>query len=824
MKKLLLFISLLTSSSTIHAQHTWKRMTTNDGLSSDTVSAVYAETATKTIAACGQNLHIIENGVITSTLTDPDAPSQKKIDRIFKDSQGRYWVSYEFSGEKSLFTGNNIQHINPPNGTGNYSVKGFAELNNEVLMSFQSSSGNYTIYKFVNGQLQPANFGINGTISPSETSDKIYILNRTNDKIFEYDGANTIDISNGEISLLHWNFVNSEGKLVVKFKEGTNDSKVKFYHNQQWHDLPTQTKNDVYSFHPQIGFISTYGSLYDNQNSIEVTQLDLAKQYYNHTNGLETTLDIKTISNIGSTIVFGTQQGLYYSEEGLPEIPSEAFLYTGDLKVPVSSIGSFGNLWKDESNMIVKTNTGQSVMSFNSLWIGAVDISGSIKFVGNNYGNDFTPGPILNENEDLSSGRVWKISKQEIDQHINSYSNSGYVIPEAILSWPAHGNTSLGNATCLAPFKDLNQDGIYSPEQGEYPLIRGDEAIYSIYNDNYWNHHASKGEKLGIEIHQMTFIVNTIENVFFSTYRVINRSDSDLQDVYIGQLVDGDIGTPFDDYAGSIPTSNAFYYYNSDDLDDTTSNYVGFGHQLRANGIQFLDQNLSAFMSYNSSESIFTKQFPSTVSQNYNAMRAIWKDGSNLNYGGNGVLDAGNPNPTSFMFDGNPFNGTGWTESSSGLLGADKTGLGTIGPLTINSQEELIFSMAFSLGDESNTAAGSVGHLYNKFDEIQNWWNANSANLNAMSTACTEVSVSTDDLDETQPEVQAFPNPTSGLVQFKGLQEGAQYKLSSIDGRLLQSGVVNSSLFSLSIKAYPKGIYFIEFEQDQSTRLKLIKE
>ena len=36
--------------------------------------------------------------------------------------------------------------------------------------------------------------------------------------------------------------------------------------------------------------------------------------------------------------------------------------------------------------------------------------------------------------------RQWKITKKEIDFHIQNYTNDNYIATEAIMSWPAHGD------------------------------------------------------------------------------------------------------------------------------------------------------------------------------------------------------------------------------------------------------------------------------------------------------------------------------------------------------------------------------------------------
>jgi hypothetical protein len=48
--------------------------------------------------------------------------------------------------------------------------------------------------------------------------------------------------------------------------------------------------------------------------------------------------------------------------------------------------------------------------------------------------------------------------------------NSTYAIPNSIAIWP--GVFPLGSTTKLAPFFDNDNDGIYNPINGDYPLIK----------------------------------------------------------------------------------------------------------------------------------------------------------------------------------------------------------------------------------------------------------------------------------------------------------------------------------------------------------------
>src|SRR5690606_31572910 len=103
-------------------------------------------------------------------------------------------------------------------------------------------------------------------------------------------------------------------------------------------------------------------------------------------------------------------------------------------------------------------------------------------------GRDFIPGPIMDSIQYASQipqwNRVWKVDRYDVLNHINFFNQPGYSIPQVFLDWPAHGNTLLGQATNLAPYFDYNNNGIYDPTNGDYPLVPGDQCVYYIFNDD----------------------------------------------------------------------------------------------------------------------------------------------------------------------------------------------------------------------------------------------------------------------------------------------------------------------------------------------------
>jgi hypothetical protein len=164
------------------------------------------------------------------------------------------------------------------------------------------------------------------------------------------------------------------------------------------------------------------------------------------------------------------------------------FLNSNNINALISPFGN--HFWdQDSSRFEVPKGSGKKALFANSFWIGGINDAGNLCVAAERYrqnGTDFFMGPISNTYDSVYMRkwyRLWKLDKQQIRNHINSYSFPGYVPIDAIANWPAHGDVALGQSADIAPFHDTNLDGVYNPMSGDYPLIRGDEAIYFIMND-----------------------------------------------------------------------------------------------------------------------------------------------------------------------------------------------------------------------------------------------------------------------------------------------------------------------------------------------------
>jgi len=354
------------------------------------------------------------------------------------------------------------------------------------------------------------------------------------------------------------------------------------------------------------------------------------------------------------------------------------------------------------------------------MWIGGIDAGGQLKIAAQTYrqsGNDFWPGPLSDAGTTddavcTSYDRHWKVNRSLIDSFKTTYANASETSPisydptyRVIFEWPGLGNgyargksqsDVLSINRPLAPFVDVNFDGFYQPEYGEYPDIDGDQAIWWVYNDKGNIHTESGGDAIGIEIQAMAFAFSTndeINDMTFYRYNVINFATTPLDSVYFGYWVDSDLGFYNDDWVGCDTTLSLGMTFNGDAVDGPDIASYGenppiFGTDFFQGPIKYIYDGgsivdsirlgMAAFLYYNNDFSVIGN--PEVAAHYYGYLSGSWKDGSPFTYGGNGY---GGTDPTPFMFPSDPSDPLGWSECTESNPPADRRMIQSSGPFRL---------------------------------------------------------------------------------------------------------------------------------------------
>jgi PKD repeat protein len=416
-----------------------------------------------------------------------------------------------------------------------------------------------------------------------------------------------------------------------------------------------------------------------------------------------------------------------------------------------------GDMWWDLQNAGYEVPKGGGVHSnfASSLLIGGLDDNGLLHLAAGHYrqsGMDFWPGPLDTATADIIDStcnafdKIWKLNRAEVEQFLACRNLPGYVIPESIRTWPGNGRP--GQAQRLAPFEDVDGDGLYNPNAGDYPAfalsntpnncdyhLQGDQCLWWVFNDKGNTHQMSGGNAMGIEIQQIAFAfhTNNVNNdATFYRYTLINRSSTRYHNTWFGRFDDVDLGLYNDDYSGCDVMRGLGYIYNgtTNDGGSPSPNPGTYGAHPPAIGIDFLQgphaepgdgiDNDRDFITDESGERIpmamykfYNSDFtiagnPVSAQAHYNYMQGKWLDGSQQTYGGSGILGTV---PCMFMFPDNsdPFGfGTGnvpqpaWSDVTESNTPSNRRMLVTMGPFTLEPGEVEIITEAVCWARDTN--------------------------------------------------------------------------------------------------------------------------
>lgn len=236
----------------------------------------------------------------------------------------------------------------------------------------------------------------------------------------------------------------------------------------------------------------------------------------------------------------------------------------------------------------VPKGSGTSPVWNTHLWIGGY-IGSDLRVAANTYrqsGLDFWPGTISTITNDADSinaayyNRVWKVNKFDVENFKYNFlngnvQNGSYTIPDVILNWPWRAYDDL---QLLAPFVDFNNDLWYDPMDGDYPLIKGDQMLWWVFNDTH-STHLESGSPNKIKIQVMAsayaYICPTVADsdkvinyTTFYNYKIVNRGNDTLDSTFVTLGSDVDLGFYNDDYIGCDVQNNFSYVYNGDNYDE----------------------------------------------------------------------------------------------------------------------------------------------------------------------------------------------------------------------------------------------------------------
>jgi hypothetical protein len=361
-----------------------------------------------------------------------------------------------------------------------------------------------------------------------------------------------------------------------------------------------------------------------------------------------------------------------------------------------------------------------------------------IRVNGNTHRQGLQAGKIINgipDNPEKEKYRVYKITKgwESLPPGAERSARE-----KDYLEWPIEDG---------APFVDVNEDGKPSPGIDK-PQCLGDETLWYVAND--MDSLRSKGtygmNPMGLEFQTTVFgykKFNTFGDVVFKKYKVINKGDHNLQDMYLGIWSDPDLGDAADDFVGCDTLLDIGYVYNGDNLDGNGTGQ-SYGANPPAVGYTILQgpvihSSISDSAKFGNEWRKGYRNLPMTAFIKIDKDRFIDPPqgiplGSDLfynyligkNWDGSDIISPVSNQVTKFTVSGDPVSGTGWNED---IPPYDRRFIMSSGPFNLapGDTQEIVYAIHLARG---YNYLNSVTQLKNQSSILRNWYKSDLKSVN----------------------------------------------------------------------------------------------
>ncbi len=540
----------------------------------------------------------------------------------------------------------------------------------------------------------------------------------------------------------------------------------------------------------------------------------------------------------GGKIHIGTRNGYAVASDTLTPFPRVYALENDFLKIGVSSAGHlfepvsddifyFGNGWE------MPKNSRRGVMDGfggSGIWLLGKDQNNNENLAIQGFvDNDFGAGALSNNSTPVRPN-LYFMRRDLIVQHIQNWQDPSYQIPYAIVNWPANGVEELGEAADIAPFVDANLNGCYDPENGDYPWILGDQAVYVIINDGAYPDNLLTVDNMNIEVHLMAYIfedgqqINLDQNVF-ARYTIVNRSQTD----YAMRAMNSGIfetGTVDDIRIGCDPSADIAFGYSGDNFNESVTRFppydnLGYDSILPAVGMKYINTDMQTFSHYTYSSSGFdgiTQTGSSFTIQHYlNRFNSLWRDSMPYVYGNNGYI-APFSRPTNFIFSGDPLDSNSWNMRSlqdsldtRGFWGEFIAGTRSF---QLNSGERHSIDLVYSVAYDSSVFYDELAMIPVLKDQLNKAANFQKGYLGIQAPpSYSSCFVGVDEnLIMGENQINLFPNPTTGKIFLQSNSKIQHIQIYTLEGKLIYHQAIKDKRNEVQIE-FPQeavnGLYLI---------------
>lgn len=506
--------------------------------------------------------------------------------------------------------------------------------------------------------------------------------------------------------------------------------------------------------------------------------------------------------------------------------PTIAYLDVNNIKAP-SLV--HGDMWWDPTSQAESCEfpkgSGINITFASAIWMSGYDVQGQLYTSAVMFHDkvDYWPGPLDSTNHiDFATSekwaKIWKINKAEIVAFLSQAVHNVNNTPANILTWPAKGNVNakgnndsiLSITEDMAPFVDANNDGKYNALDGDYPKIKGDQALWWVFSDNGPTHDFTSSVPLKVEVHAMAYATMTgtsTDNVVYYDYTVINKSGRNYEDYRLGLWSDEDLGYYGDDYVGFDSSHRMGYAYNGTANDGQGQG--GYGNNPPMAGVMFIklpDDNGSvkvpagSFIYNNNDMTVIGNPANGADVDNY--LRSRIRTGAHItnDFAGRvGSKGFGSGPDVNYIYPGDPADTTQWSECSSGNPDGDRRYILASNDNKFDNRTQLEFVLALVATPQG------PHHVCGDMDlnEIKRIADAATNQYNMLDI--TSVS-------NNKNILALYPNPATDIVNIEGLKPDDVRSINIYDqiGRkTAEPFTTSNNKTSISTSNLPSGIYYL---------------
>jgi hypothetical protein len=453
------------------------------------------------------------------------------------------------------------------------------------------------------------------------------------------------------------------------------------------------------------------------------------------------------------------------------------------------------------------------------------------------------------------TNNVWRVTRAEILKHQRDYADNGQIDdPQpSIYAWPGARNPHYGgynNTTTvlpdqlsgLAPYWDEDADGIYNPDQGDYPLPGGWERcgnIDPIPDEIFWVpfHNFKPAAFLnegysGLQFYLTGTIyycgrnryteeasIAEMSHTVFLDYRVQHKGLTPLDSMYIGLFMDSDTECGSGHYIGSKPEQELLYFYNT--MPPSASGCqlteaVGctvingpFRRSQTGSGVNTLME--SRFQNFiqlfpEGEEPTAGQRFPQSPFDVYRCLNGQWRDGTPITYGAQGYEASGNI--VNAIFPDFPNVQSGWSEPAVGNTSGRRMGLMSVGPLQLNPLGLNQFKVALQVSRPYFTDE-PLNLFFADAQAISHWDDC----FPPIYQGCVQEDLTPPEPEEPPVEPVLFlsPNPARSILTLNARGIPIYwYRIYNTKGQLMYANDAPEEVEPVSVSGWQTGVYFVQ--------------